>query len=279
MTSIPAYGAEQYTIAVRGYGMHKAVFQIHCRAKDGSIFVAFPYAEMGAGRVGICHIPIGNPSTLSFGASAPVTTHAVKYVHHASGQAHFSQDGKVFTRIKRQSVSLQAADGHLFTVQLQGLDRFKDVRPNAPVKKGVCVVTLPLQESSLEGLKFVVQLYPAISLARHLKLAASIPHLLVHLGDGRRLPGVILATKVFRGGVPHLLMVSVEHVPLVRRDQHVALTLMGGFDPPEQALDHSKPTSWLMMLYPQTGDLNDLARSFGTIDLPCSHPQYGGKRP
>jgi hypothetical protein len=43
----------------------------------------------------------------------------------------------------------------------------------------------------------------------------------------------ILATKVFRCGVPHLLMVSVEHVPLVRKDQHAALTLMGGFDPPD----------------------------------------------
>ena len=51
-----------------------------------------------------------------------VTSHLVKYSHHVDGRAHFSQDGKIFTTIKRQSVALEKQDGHIFSLLIQGLN-------------------------------------------------------------------------------------------------------------------------------------------------------------
>lgn len=268
MKSFRVYRADQYTVAVQGNGLHKTLFQIHCRDKDGSIFVAFPYARLGVGRVGIVHIPVGNPESVIFGVDAPMTVHAVKYMHHASGQAHFSQTGKVFTHVKRQAVKLDAANGHLFTVQLQGLGGFDDAVKNLPVKKGKCLVSLPLPSPTTEGLKFVVHLYSAVDFAKQQYVTGTPPHVIVDLGRGRRFPGAVLATKLQRNGLPHLLLLTIEHVVRFRPDQVSALSLLGGFDPPEQALDHSKPMSYLMMMYPDTTDREMLMRSVGSIDLP-----------
>jgi hypothetical protein len=54
-----------------------------------------------------------------------IASHAVKYAHHPDGEAHFSQDGKVLTAIRRKAVPLDAAAGHLFTVHVVGFAAFK----------------------------------------------------------------------------------------------------------------------------------------------------------
>jgi len=57
---------------------------------------------------------------------ALVTKHKVKVTHHTSGQVNISMDGKIFTRISKQSIPLDRLKGHLFTVMLAGLDNFGD---------------------------------------------------------------------------------------------------------------------------------------------------------
>src|SRR5213593_1534618 len=103
---LKAYGADRVVIGVRNSSIHKKIFQINFKSKDGSLFVSVPYANLGVGRVGVVECPPGDPNALLFGDNALVTTHAVKYSHHPDGQAHFSQDGKVFTRIRRKAVPL-----------------------------------------------------------------------------------------------------------------------------------------------------------------------------
>jgi hypothetical protein len=54
-----------------------------------------------------------------------LASHLVKYSHHPDGRAHFSQDDKVRTVIRRQSVPLYEQQGHIFTVLIQGLRAFE----------------------------------------------------------------------------------------------------------------------------------------------------------
>jgi hypothetical protein len=58
-----------------------------------------------------------------------ITSHRVKYSHHVDGRAHFSQDSKVLTRVIAQSSALTGTVQHIFSIELQGLDRFRPVAP------------------------------------------------------------------------------------------------------------------------------------------------------
>jgi hypothetical protein len=49
----------------------------------------------------------------------------VKYAHHRDGEAHFSQTGRVYTHVRKRSVPLNEQIGHLWTIQLQGLNGFR----------------------------------------------------------------------------------------------------------------------------------------------------------
>lgn len=70
-----------------------------------------------------CH---GRPdSFVNLEPGGKVTSHLVKYSHHSSGLALFSQTGKVRSEIRRQSVALDRQEGHLFSVLINGLQAFK----------------------------------------------------------------------------------------------------------------------------------------------------------
>jgi hypothetical protein len=103
------------------------VFQIQFAKRDGSIFVSFPYFEGRTGVVSLVHWPATDtPSTLvSLEPGGKVASHLVKYSHHPDGRAHFSQDGRVRTDVKKQAVPLDEIEGHLFSLHIQGIHGFE----------------------------------------------------------------------------------------------------------------------------------------------------------
>lgn len=262
-----AYSADRVVIAVQNGSMRKKIFQINFKSRDGSLFVTVPYANLGAGRVGIIECPPGDPDSLSFGENAPVTSHSVKYSHHPDGEAHFSLDGKVFTRIRRKAVPLTAAEGHLFTVMVQGLYRFEDLNEKdvATLKRGI--IPMPVREGPIEALKFVGHLYSSIHFAKRLQMPRmDSPFMPLITPDGRRLVGVVLATRLRQSNLQYLLIVSVEAINTIATYSDLYVSLMGGFDPPDRAFDHSRPMSFLIMMYPEVRDFEELRNSVGSID-------------
>jgi len=260
---LKAYSAERVIVGIRNATLRKKIFQINF-TKNGSLFVSIPYAKLGVGRVSVVECPPGNPESLDFGDSAPVTTHAVKYSHHPDGEAHFSQDGKVFTRIRRKAVPLIAAEGHLFTLVIQGLHRFDDVAQKdvATAKRGI--VLMPISDGPLEALKFVGHLFSSSYFARHLlKTEMDSPFIPVIRPDGQRLVSIVLATKLMEKNRPYLLVVTVERIGTIATYSDFTVQLMGGFDHPDVAFDQSRPTSFLIMMYPELRDINDLISSVG----------------
>lgn len=264
---VKAYRADRVVIAVQNGSMRKKILQINFKSKDGSVFVSVPYAKLGAGRVGIVEHPPGDPDSLRFGENAPVTSHSVKYSHHPDGEAHFSLDGKVFTRIRRKAVPLTAAEGHIFTVMVQGLARFEDLSDKdvATPKRGI--VPMPVREGPIEALKFVGHLYSATHFAKRLLLPQmDSPFIPLMTPDGRRLVGIVLATRLRQSNLQYLLIVSVEPIDTISKYSDLYVSLMGGFDPPDVALDHSRPLGFLMMMYPEVRDSEELRNAVGSID-------------
>lgn len=65
------------------------------------------------------------PTSVDFTEGGKVTSQSVKFSYHPDGNVHFSQDRKILTLIKKQTVPLIDANGHLFTVQINGPQDFK----------------------------------------------------------------------------------------------------------------------------------------------------------
>ena len=99
--------------------------QINFSKNDGSLFVNFPYYKHKQGIAGHFKFPANLYShNLNLIKEGKVTSHLVKYSHHPDGEAHFSQDGRVLTTIKKKSLRLCEVDDHIFTVLFQGISNF-----------------------------------------------------------------------------------------------------------------------------------------------------------
>ena len=122
---LTAFRSERVIITIQKGAIRYKVLQVFF-GRDGSIFVNFPYFRHREGILGVATLPANATATTAVNVEhcGKVASHLVKYSHHPDGRAHFSQDGKVRTEIKRQSVPLDEHGGHIFSVLIQGLTAF-----------------------------------------------------------------------------------------------------------------------------------------------------------
>ena len=74
-------------------------------------------------------LPAGERThTFVVAESADATTVKVKYTHHSDGEAHFSQHSGVYTTIRNRGAPLSGSPGHIFTVEVAGLSKFRKSR-------------------------------------------------------------------------------------------------------------------------------------------------------
>lgn len=133
---VPAVGRiehrQRHRISVRWRDREAKVCQI-VFARDG-FFVTFPYHPDSAGvlaRIVVPVVPPGEQRQVNYGGSVGFRTqHRIKYSHHVSGHCHFSEDRRIYTRVRNVSYSLEHSQRHLFTVYAQGLEHFADRRPD-----------------------------------------------------------------------------------------------------------------------------------------------------
>lgn len=121
--------AEKATVTAGTVEREFQLCQIGFAKRDGTIFVSFPYLPRSDGILSVARFPDTQTGqvTLSFGDEAKSTSHLVKFTHHPDGAAHFSQDGKVRSVVRRQSFRLDGPIGHVFQMSAYlpaGFSRF-----------------------------------------------------------------------------------------------------------------------------------------------------------
>jgi hypothetical protein len=148
----------------RGTIRHKVLQVVF--GNDGSLYVSLPYFAHRTGLLSVVTFPATGraESFVNLETGGRVTSHLVKYSHHSSGLALFSQTGKVRSEIRRQSVALDRQEGHLFTVLINGLQAFKravDARDAEQVTPDRTVLTfqLPMGSDPENTLKIVGRWY------------------------------------------------------------------------------------------------------------------------
>jgi hypothetical protein len=86
------------------------------------LFVHFPYHPDMQGLLSRATVPAGPGEVkVDLKASGAVTSHKVKYSHHTDGNALFSQDGKVLSKVRGRAADLRTPAGHIFSIDVQGL--------------------------------------------------------------------------------------------------------------------------------------------------------------
>jgi hypothetical protein len=271
---IEAFRSQQVVIGVRAGADARKIIQIGFLKTDGSLFVSFPYFAHSAGLLSIATIPAGHHAgPVSLEREGRSASHLVKYSHHVSGEALFSQTGKICTKIRRQSIPLRSVSGHLFTVQAQGLAEFKAAdQPRAlagPTAKRTNL-TFDVGEQMPEAIRIVGRLYDA----------RQIGSMLVGHGEPPDRLGPTLSLRTAEGGMtngfaianPHdsadqtLLIVTCHLMPRLNPDRQGLMLFLGGFDPREQATDPQMATSFLAFTYP-ADNFDELRERLGTLDL------------
>lgn len=265
---VAAFSAERYVIAVKAEKYATKIFQI-LFGKDGSIFITTPYLNNLPGRVGILNVAANTefPTDIKFGENCPVTSHLVKYSHHPSGRSHFSLTGKVRSDVGKQSTPLHLVNGHLFTLMIQGMRRLSPLKEGEKSNRKRGIVPFSLFDNATDSVKFIGHLYAHSELSRIIHGDSKSPWNIALSSKGERRQGILLATPFKHRNQPHYLQLTMENIPTINEKSEVFLSFLGGFDERSRAFDHSMSTSCLLSLYPQSGDIADLAREFGTIDI------------
>jgi hypothetical protein len=240
MKRLKAYLAERYVIAVRTTSGSRKLFQIVPSKNDGSLYITFPYYRHGGGQMGEVQLAANKayPSALTVGDGFSVSTHYVKYSHHPSGLAQFSLSGKVKSSVRKISVPLSDASGHLFTFMVKGLDKFDVKSPEEKVNRKRGLVEFGLDCDESQSLKFVGHYYSEREFAARATFNSDMPWLMGVTPDGRRVMALGLAMTYFHNGERRYLILSAERVPPVTKSQEVFMCFMGGFDPPKVAFDN-----------------------------------------
>jgi len=266
--------SERHVITVQmGEERHK-LFQVFY-LKDGSLCVDFPYFLDTEGIVSELTLNAGidYPTSLKLDEKGKVTSHLVKYSHHPDGRVHFSQDGKVYTKIKRQSVPHKKLCGHVFTIMLQGFENFekakkeKDLDHSDPRRT---VVNFKIEDNYKEALKLVGRWYSLDyfkSNVTPINLQGKTfgPQIITGSG-GEYTHGFLVSSLLNNPSKDYVLTISCQKVPLLDKSGEPCLTFIGGFDDYDIAIDKNKETSFLGLSYPTTNQ-EQLKNTIGSIDF------------
>ena len=189
-----------------------------------------------------------------------VTDHLVKYAHHIDGEAHFSQDGKVLTKIRRKAEPLISQRGHIFTIQIQRPECFPEYRPKLPQ-----ILTIEIPDTSraikITGWRFDLTQIVAAS-SYH---PAGMP-VMIETSPGERKIGEFVAPPLGTKFDDILLFMAAEEMPHFTTDFSAQLLFLGGFDSDKVALDHTRDADFLAFAYP-CSNIKELTKQIGTIDL------------
>lgn len=228
---------------------------------DGGIFVFFPGFKYTEGILCVARLVAGStgPSRIDLTKRGKVTSHLVKYAHHADGEAHFSQDGKVKTVIRRKAVPLAKQSGHLFTIQAQHFSGFPALHS---AKEKQLTFNVPDDVIALRLIAFRIRLSD-MNIKGDIP-AGAIP--VIQASNGVDYPGLMVLPPE---GIPFddtALFLTVKPMRPISDDLASNLIFLGGFDSISISLNHDNETEFLAFVYP-CADFASLKKNIGSIDF------------
>lgn len=260
--------SKSFTFSIKkGDYVHK-IFRInfhHNKRGQSSIIISLPYFEKTKGLLSRITFPanIRRIDKLSMKPGGTTTSCSIKYSHWSDGNSHFSQDGKILTKIKNVSSPLNTSIGHLFTIQIQGLKGFtlkEDEKKRSLEGMDLDVVL----SNDVKSVKFIGWWYSS-SVVHDTGNHYGNPYLFKR-DDGTTETAFALQAPSGSPLTDKILFISISSKPFLTKEKGSHLLFLGGYDPLEVFKDFSKDFHFLSALYPARS-YKKLLEEIGSVDL------------
>ncbi|MDD2625812.1 MAG: SEC-C domain-containing protein [Bacilli bacterium] len=264
--NVNPFRSEKFLITISLGEERYKLFQIFY-LKDGTICIDCPFFKDKDGALNEVILPPSREPKIDikpFVDNGKVVSHNIKYSHHPDGRAHFSQDGKIFTKIKKQSVPYDKICGHMFTVMIEGIHYFNKVNskkdfPHGKNKRTVINFEMPIGylDFEREGLNFIGKLFPISYFEENLDKIPSLnkdkemlgPKILLR-NDEITVSSIMLSSLDNNPSSGYILTISPIKRKLLSNKDKPSLLFLGGFDDFKKGVDLSQETSFLIFFYP-----------------------------
>lgn len=247
------YFAAKRTTVLVGGGLPPA-FRKVCQITfhRGSIFVQFTYFGDTTGLAAVLR-PIRQPDgqwMMDIGASGQVAPALVKYSHPPDGNAHFSQDGKVVSVLRRQSFPLTTGQGHLFQLDAIHPTTFEALNPGQE-RANRLYAPFYFADRVPDSIGLAAMCWPFTRLIDLIPPGGQLGPLetMVHYRTGRNFRAFYVAPPE-PAPPTHVLLVNVGPTPLPAGAREPVLIFQGGWDVDVEA--KIEPGECLAFMYPIT---------------------------
>jgi hypothetical protein len=263
--AVVAVRSERVVCTVKIGDLRVKAFQIGFQ-EDGTLFAHFPYFRHRTGILSSSEIPATGQrkADVNIEHGGKVTSHRVKYSHHPDGQAHFSQDKKIITAIRRQSVSLDKQNGHIFSLHIQGmhaLDAASAIKDGPTISSTRSVIDFLIPPTA-EAIKFVGRWLDESKLTVSEPHATVGPRLTMLAPNGNLIDAILLASPFSHS--THMFAVNCTPIGRLGPEPEI-FQFVGAFDPQEIMTDPAKKAGFLAFLYP-VPDADTLRKRLGSVD-------------
>ena len=262
--------AEKYILSINTGKYQSKVLQIIFH-KDGSIFITFPYFPHTDGIVSLITFPpnIKGATNLSALDGGKATSHLVKYSYHPDGNVLFSQDGKVYTKIRKLCPPINQLQGPFFSARIQGLGYYEQInlekeKTNKPQERAF--VEAILEKRNPAAVKISGLVYQREILRRDIKGNISEPVVTTRDSFNKTSQTCLCSAPSGHKSENTIVLLNCEIVPRIDKDSEAHLSFIGGFDEKSVALDQSKETTFLFFAYP-ANNIDELTQKIGSIDF------------
>jgi hypothetical protein len=214
--------------------------------KDGSLVIHFPYFKHRTGLLSVVTAPPMRTAEVSLAPGGKCTSHLVKYTHHVDGEAHFSQDKKVVTLVRRRAVPIHSLRGHIFTVEAQGLNAFdpatrtKDL--SDPTSRRANIL-MGMDNQGHEAIKIVGMVYRSDQLRIYGDAPDQYGPIIPIKNDDYGLMQGVTISNPHDNSDRTLLVLFSRTMPSLNNSGIPIMRFTGGFDPDEVVLDHCCPVN------------------------------------
>lgn len=255
---IPIPIVNKYLITGNVKEQRRKLFQIRIW-NDGTLYIDFSFFNNPNGLLTelIINPSLEYPAGISLLDKGKIVSHLVKYTHHIDWRAHFSQDWKILTKVKKVAVPIKDLSWHIFTITLQGLDWFHEAEDVTPsVKKYTYNYDLTRDWLDLEWVKFVGWWIHKDKLWYNSEWSKQIDIPLAYMKvKDRMLWWFYLSSSAWKD---YILFLSCEFVPWLESSKEPYLSFMWWFDKSEIINNKETETSALFLIYPREVNLESI---------------------
>lgn len=278
MAKLPTIRSERFSISIKindeTYKIFQIVFHSGNKSRETYNLITFPYFSEPKGLLSRLTFPANKVTapSLSFIPEGRVTSHLVKYSHPIDGNAHFSGDGKIITSIKNKSKRLDVSHGHMFTIQMQGIQSFELREGEKKLNDKRIDLDFEFSNGIPEAVKFIGWWLKATDIKGNIneKLPKQ-PHFAFREQNGSfKETGFIISPPENSPLGDFALLVSCQSIPKLNVEGKPMFSFIGGFDENNRI---DQDLHFLGCVYPAS-DYDNLLKTIGSADLILKNPLF-----